>query len=387
MLLTPTSPRNDWQKNHEALRFGTHSLAPKPDNWDESRSWSEYLCVEITQRQADILHSATQRIHDMCMETVEGMIKSGDYPALLGLNEPTIRLIERSWRRGDPSISGRFDLSFDGQSAPKLIEYNADNPGLLMEAAVLQSQWSYDKGGLPQYNGVYAGLVDAWTNAKSNIPSGVLYMTTNFDVADAVQVLNVHVMAASNDAGIPSIGIDIRDIAWDNTKRKFYNPHDNAEIDTILKVNDWSGMVEDGYGVHLTAPDEPLRVIEPAYRMLISNKAFLVVLAEKYPNHENLLPASFSARDFANSKTVKKPIWGSNGEGVKILPYGPSLASDTMSLTDVYQLYAPLPQQNGHSILTQTWVTGGKATGVGFSIERSEMVSSQSRFAPHYIKG
>ena len=36
-----------------------------------------------------------------------------------------------------------------------------------------------------------------------------------------------------------------------------------------------------------------LRVIEPAWKMLLSNKAILPVLWELFPDHPNLLPAYF----------------------------------------------------------------------------------------------
>ena len=46
-------------------------------------------------------------------------------------------LIERSWESELPSLYGRFDLMYDGCHPPKLLEYNADTPTSLLEAAVV----------------------------------------------------------------------------------------------------------------------------------------------------------------------------------------------------------------------------------------------------------
>ncbi len=53
-------------------------------------------------------------------------------------------IIAASWKRGDPSLYGRFDLSYDGQGPAKLLEYNADTPTSLYETGVFQWMWLED---------------------------------------------------------------------------------------------------------------------------------------------------------------------------------------------------------------------------------------------------
>jgi glutathionylspermidine synthase len=45
---------------------------------------------------------------------------------------------------GTPALYGRFDVLYDGSSPPKLLEYNADTPTSLLEAAVIQWYWLQD---------------------------------------------------------------------------------------------------------------------------------------------------------------------------------------------------------------------------------------------------
>ncbi|MBM3967060.1 MAG: glutathionylspermidine synthase family protein, partial [Planctomycetes bacterium] len=126
-------PRRDWQAEVERLGFTYHTI----DNelyWDES-GWFEFTLDEINR-----IESATNLLHAMCIEAVECVfdeerLNEFDIPAQF---HPLLR---ESWERDDPTIYGRFDLAFDGIGNPKLLEYNADTPTSLFEAAVVQWDW------------------------------------------------------------------------------------------------------------------------------------------------------------------------------------------------------------------------------------------------------
>ena len=55
-----------------------------------------------------------------------------------------VDFVKQSWDRDEVTIYGRFDLCFDGRRTPKLLEYNADTPTSLLEAAVVQWFWFKD---------------------------------------------------------------------------------------------------------------------------------------------------------------------------------------------------------------------------------------------------
>ena len=50
-------------------------------------------------------------------------------------------LICVSWHRDEASLYGRLDLRFNGHGPAKLLEYNADTPTSIFEAAVFQWRW------------------------------------------------------------------------------------------------------------------------------------------------------------------------------------------------------------------------------------------------------
>ena len=80
---------------------------------------------------------------------------------------PQVRL---SWARRDTDFIGRLDLLWDGEGEPKLAEYNADTPTVLVEAADAQREWCRavhpDKG---QFNVLPEALEAGWRAIAAEI--------------------------------------------------------------------------------------------------------------------------------------------------------------------------------------------------------------------------
>jgi len=74
-----------------------------------------------------------------------------------------VPVILKSWERDDFSLYGRFDLSYDGSTPPKLLEYNADTPTALVESAVAQWFWLQETHPhADQFNSIHERLIEAW---------------------------------------------------------------------------------------------------------------------------------------------------------------------------------------------------------------------------------
>ncbi len=83
--------------------------------------------------------------------------------------------VTESWRRRDelPSLYGRFDLRYDGTGPAKLLEYNADTPTSLVEAASPQWFWMEERfPGADQWNSLHERLIDAWKKQSALLPPG-----------------------------------------------------------------------------------------------------------------------------------------------------------------------------------------------------------------------
>jgi glutathionylspermidine synthase len=65
-----------------------------------------------------------------------------------------------------------MDLRWDGSGPPQLLEYNADTPTALFEAAVVQWDWLQSTWpGADQFNSLHEALISAWLALP--LPGGI----------------------------------------------------------------------------------------------------------------------------------------------------------------------------------------------------------------------
>ena len=73
----------------------------------------------------------------------------------------------------------------------------------------------------------------------------------------------------------------------------------------------------------LASDRENIHMLEPAWKLLLGNKAILAVLWEMFPGHPNLLPSFFDVpllegyEQFNKQKFVSKPRFAREGVGIK----------------------------------------------------------------------
>lgn len=126
-------PRANWRYEVEELGFTYHTIDGDL-YWDEA-GWYEFSLAEIEEIEA-----ATNTLHALCLQAVQ-VVLDQDRLDEFGIPSEFHAWIRDSWDNDEPTVYGRFDLAWDGRSAPKLLEYNADTPTALFEAAVVQWHW------------------------------------------------------------------------------------------------------------------------------------------------------------------------------------------------------------------------------------------------------
>ena len=85
--------------------------------------------------EVETLEEAAEDMHRMCLEAAKFLATGamGD----IGIGPQALELAAESLQAGDVDVYGRFDFVYDGQGGPaKMLEYNADTPTGLIEAAV-----------------------------------------------------------------------------------------------------------------------------------------------------------------------------------------------------------------------------------------------------------
>jgi glutathionylspermidine synthase len=182
-------------------------------------------------------------------------------------------------------------------------------------------------------------------------------------------------------AGLETKALDMADIGWDG--RRFRDLEDEA-IAVLFKLYPWEWLAREEFGQHLLA--RTVRVVEPAWKMLLSNKAILPVLWEMFPDHPNLLPAYFEPGKFATD-FVKKPLYSREGANVSITTGGRTIEEPGEYGEEgfIWQGYHALPQFGGNHTVIGSWIVGEEPAGIGIREDDSPITKNSSRFVPHHF--
>jgi len=363
-------PRPDWKEKVEKLGFVFHTA--------ESLYWDESICYKFTAAEVDVLEAATNELQRICLEAVQHVIDK-DLFSSLHIPEPYIPLIKNSWEREDLSLYGRFDLRYDGTSPPKMYEYNADTPTSLLEASVIQWYWLEDT--FPQkdqFNSIHEKLIARW---KEGGTTGTIHFACARDHGEDFAT-TVYMEDTAVQAGLKTKRLFMDEIGWNGS---YFTDLQEQRIRTLFKLYPWEWLIDEQFSPHLTG--EPWQVVEPAWKMVLSNKAILPVLWELFPDHPNLLPA-YTTPDRLGNNYVKKPVLGREGANVTLVANGQevSTSGDYGEGNFIYQaLMTPQPF-NGFYPVIGSWIARDEAAGIGIRESNLPVTQNTSRFIPHFFE-
>ncbi|MGY5060094.1 glutathionylspermidine synthase family protein [Streptomyces sp. 900105755] len=388
-----TEPRPGWQRTVEEQGL-IYPLTRHPDGtlrpyWDESAYYA------FTLDEVEALEETVEELHAMCLAAADRMVKENRF-ADLGITDPRVAAaVTESWhRRAElPSLYGRFDLRYDGTGPAKLLEYNADTPTSLVEAASAQWFWMEDRfPGADQWNSLHERLVAGWRKQAPLLPSGapLHFAHSSADELGEDLMTVAYLKETADQAGLATDWIPMEEIGWDTLSGRFVDNRLRF-IRSCFKLYPWEWLTTDAFAAHvLDTLDNgggtgTTMWIEPAWKMLLSNKALLAILWELYPGHPNLLPAYLDGpRELAATRGyVSKPLLGREGAGVRV--HAPGAKPVVRDEPCCYQELAPLPDFDGNHVLLGAWVVGEEAAGLGIRESSGLVTDDYARFLPHVI--
>jgi glutathionylspermidine synthase len=377
------TPRSGWQAIVESQGMLFHSSDDRP-YWDEGC----YYLFEA--KEIDQIEAATYALDAMCLQAAEYVITNRlferfDIPA------PFARLIAESWDRDEHTVYGRFDLACDGVNPPKLLEYNADTPTALLEAAVIQWFWfkdatrDYSPGRFDQFNSLHERLIEAWAAVGGELGGRVVFASLDRDAALEDYMTVSYLRDTAIQAGLETSYLAIKDLGWHAGRRVFTDLAERA-IPTLFKLYPWEWLIREPFGRHLL--DAPTRWLEPPWKMVLSNKAILPVLADLFPKSPYLLRASFEEFDDLDSY-VAKPILAREGANITVVEHGLAAQATPGPYGDVpciFQEFHPLPEFDRRHPVVGSWMVNGHACGIGIREDEGLITGNTSRFVPHLFR-
>jgi glutathionylspermidine synthase len=370
------APRPDWRGHVENdLGFAFHTI-------DGALYWDESACYRFTADQVDELEAATAELEQMALELVDRVVTTGE-EAFERLRVPPAawEAVAGSWQAGEKNLYGRFDLRYDGEGPPRLLEYNADTPTALFEAAVVQWDWlEAVRPGRDQFNSIHERLIEAWRQFGIG-RERVYFAATRDHVEDNGTIEYLRDTAVQ--AGLATERLAMEDIGWDGEN---FLDLDTRRIGVLFKLYPWEWLVDETFGAHLLTG--VTKVIEPAWKMVLSNKAALALLWEMAPGHPNLLPASLDPAAL-DGAVVRKPIYSREGANIQMLDAGRVMA-ETGGVYGaegfIYQADAVMPVFDGNYPVIGSWVVASQAAGIGIREDSTAITRDTSRFVPHFFE-
>lgn len=365
-------PRINWQQTVESQGMLYHTI-------DDEPYWDETACYCFDSAEIDLLETVTNELHERCIEAAQQVIDK-DLFSRLEVPPHAVPLIVDSWDKDEPSLYGRFDLAYDGRNPPKLLEYNADTPTSLLEAGVIQWYWMKDRyPDADQFNSIHEKLIACWREMGISSP---LYFACVANAPEDFGNLQ-YLRDTAIQAGLETAHLFMHEIGFDEVSGRYVNL-DDAPMDCLFKLYPWEWLANEYFGRKLATAR--MRVIEPAWKMLFSNKGLLAVLWELFEGHENLLPAGFEQGMFRDNYVIK-PLLSREGENVTVHANGQVHAVEGSygGKGMVCQKLAPIPCIAGNYPVIGSWVIGGEAAGIGIREDRRLVTTNASRFIPHYF--
>ncbi|MES2194619.1 MAG: glutathionylspermidine synthase family protein [Pseudomonadota bacterium] len=376
--------RDDWRLTAEQTGFTFHTI-------DGERYWDEraYYAFTLEEIEREI-EGPTGEIDAMCLELVRRAVDDERTLRRLKIPEAFWPLIATSWHKDEGSLYGRLDLAFDGRGPAKVLEYNADTPTSIFEAAVFQWTWleqAIERRITPvradQFNSIHERLIEAW---KSLGKEHQLHLTGTIDNAEDAGTL-AYLQDTAVQAGLATSLIDIADIGW-HDDGTFVDLDDRA-IALAFKLYPWEWMFHDAFGARLASTST--RWIEPPWKAILSNKGILPLLWEMFPHHPNLLPAYFEDDPAAASlgaSFVRKPLYSREGANVALVSGGMTLAEQQGPYGAegfIRQAFASLPNFSDQYPVLGSWLVDHTSCGLSIREDENPITGNSSRFLPHAI--
>ncbi|HYD30323.1 MAG TPA: glutathionylspermidine synthase family protein [Azospirillaceae bacterium] len=385
-------PRDDWRETAEGLGFTFHTQYDKP-YWVEDAAYA----FTLDQIERD-LEAPTAELWRMCLAVVDRAARDAEVLASMAIPKAWWGEVRASWLRRDRDLYARFDLSYDGHGPAKMLALNGDGPTGLYESAFFQWLWleeAKERGLIPrgagQFNRLQQALIDGIAGLSDD-DGLILHLASSRDSDEDMGTV-LYLRDCAHQAGLAAEIIAIEDIGVDAAGR--LTDLQDRVIESLFKLYPWEFLITETYGAHLKGPRAP-RLIEPAWKLVLSNKGLLPWLWRLFPGHPNLLPAFFDGDPGTTALApchVRKPLYSREGANVEIIDPAGRVKTDGPYGVEGYVLQnlAPLPVFTGddgtaNHAMVGSWVMAGRACGIGMREDDGPITVNTSRFVPHLIR-
>lgn len=387
------TPRTNWQQTVESQGLTFHTLEGPNGEANGTPYWDESAAYQFTAAEIDTLEAAGNKLQEMCLAAAQHIIDEKRY-AELDIPAFAIEAIEWAWNNEPPALYGRFDVSWAGAqsgSAPKLLEYNADTPTSLLEAAVIQWHWLKD---MPQsvvsykpdqFNSIHEKLIAKWKDIDPYLSKPIYFAALDNPDNPEDQLTVTYLRDTAQQANLDTRQLFLHEIGWNDAQQSFMDLDDHP-IFSIFKLYPWEAMLQEEFGPHALATYTAVRWIEPIWKMLLSNKGILPILWQLYPNHELLLESHFDSPGSMRNY-IRKPLMSREGANITLVRDNATVVSTPGPYNgkQIYQALAPPAVFDNRHTVIGLWMIDQDCCGMGVRESFAPITGNLSSFVPHFF--
>ena len=366
---------------------------------------------KIDHRLLSDIAWASNNLHRMFLEATARAIHDDELLRRCDIPEVFWARIRQSWaEEQELALTGRLDLAFDGEQL-KMFEYNADSAAALAECAVTQEEWA-NTVNLPSKfmsaSQLHSALVRKWKTL------GIKTRVHLFIEDDPEERLTaLYMRSVVKEAGIDSklCIAGTNDLQW---KDSVVVDSDGQPVLIVWKLWMWETVFKDYMEARTDSPhntmrgkpidgepprlcdvllNDRIRVIEPIWKVVTSNKALLPVLYAMFPDQSVLLRTEWTLTDeLKKAAYVQKPIVGRCGRNVilnranaqSVIEEHEGNFGDRNS---IYQELFSLKSYDGYYPIIGSWIVGRLFAGFCIREDQKLITDGDSPIAPCCIIG
>jgi glutathionylspermidine amidase/synthetase len=353
----------------------------------------------LSESAAKEIRHATNELHCMFMQVTHQVLQEDALLELFQLPRSLWPKLRASWNnRKSQMITGRFDLAVSS-SGIKLYEYNADSASCYLEAGKLQGKWfshqGYAEGDCPGEE-LHSDLVSAWHKSAS----GKLLHILQDDVPEE-SYHALFMKSAAEEAGLRcKVIVGMEGLLLDH--EGFVVDNDGERILQVWKTWAWETAIDQlradaAAGAVVGRNEKPrlsdillhpqVKVFEPLWTMIPSNKAILPLLWQAFPDNPYLLACGFEPDErMKRDGYVTKPIAGRCGFNIRMVETGTTAGVETGGRfawqEQICQQLYPLPKIGRHYVQLCTFTVDGKYSAACVRVDASPVITTDSDMLP-----
>ncbi len=321
--------------------------------------------------------------------------------------DETLRRVDRSLPNYCGGIYGNFDATIDEHGKVWFYEYNGNTPVMAYESIVIQDKAREKLGQSEdaQFNQLFEYWLGYFQSMFNDFGKLTIAMAGYSELV--CDLLTIDVMSnAALQAGHDAIVVDIRvDIELDHLTNTLHLKGKPEIIDFLFTLYPWEEYDTDALIVFkknyesLRTRGKGTIIAEPAYKVVLSNKAFLAYVYQHFATdaHEaGIIPTFMNRGDIIGNKYVEKPVYGRLSNNIKVYE-GDTLISETEGAfaddLSVFQPFTPLIATGiAGNLQYRIWMAPGENyefEACGFAIRKSNstfsMETETEEFLPHVL--